>query len=203
MLYLYDNAIVDDLKKSFNVTDDGNNVVSIVSPDQIINIASQIHDDKIKFPIISLERDPNYQIDTERKNFTRMHKGVATVFDNVKNEYYHERAIPITLSYTLAILATNTADIDELLRELLFKYTTMYFLTLKIPYESQRNIRFGIEMVDDSIERYTSTSDYLSEGKLHSVGVKLRIHGAVLLHYTPILLKRISHRIEPEIEDQQ
>lgn len=201
MLYLYDDAIIEDLKESFNITPDGDNAVSIVSPEELIGIASQIHDDKIHFPIISLERDSNYQIDTQRKNFTRMHKGVATAFDRINNQYYYEKAIPITLNYTLVILSTNTSDIDELLRELLFKYTEMFFLNLKVPYESDRKIRFGVEVIDDSIERYTSTSDYLSEGKLHSVGIKLRIHGAVLLHYTPVTLKREHIEISPKIEE--
>ena len=71
MLYLYDDAIIEDLRESFNITPDGDNAVSIVSPEELIGIASQINDDKIHFPIISLERDPNYQIDTQRKNFTK------------------------------------------------------------------------------------------------------------------------------------
>ena len=55
MIWRYDEAIVDDLNKSFN-TDSGTNkpVVAVVPPDDVISIAAQIQDDKITFPIIAV-----------------------------------------------------------------------------------------------------------------------------------------------------
>lgn len=197
MLYKYDNAIVDDLKRSFNPENVPNPVVSVVSPDQIIGLAAQLQNDSIKLPIIALTRNQE-QIDSNRTNFTSMHRGVATVIDNDTNELYHEKVIPITLSYNLTIITSNTADMDEMIRELMFKYINMYFLTIKLPYESNRKIRFGVSLSKDSeIDRTSGVSEYRSEGKLYQSILTLNCEGAVLVSYTPVKLKRLEYEIDP------
>lgn len=197
MLYKYDNAIVDDLKRSFNPENVPNPVVSVVSPDQIIGLAAQLQNDSIKLPIIALTRNQE-QIDSSRTNFTAMHRGVATVIDNETNELYHEKVIPITLSYNLTIITSNTADMDEMIRELMFKYINMYFLTIKLPYESNRKIRFGVSLSKDSeIDRTSGVSEYRSEGKLYQSILTLNCEGAVLVSYTPVKLKRLEYEIDP------
>lgn len=197
MLYKYDNAIVDDLKRSFNPENVPNPVVSVVSPDQIIGLAAQLQNDSIKLPIIALTRNQE-QIDSSRTNFTAMHKGVATVIDNETNELYHEKVIPITLSYNLTIITSNTADMDEMIRELMFKFINMYFLTIKLPYESNRKIRFGVSLSKDSeIDRTSGVSEYRSEGKLYQSILTLNCEGAVLVSYTPVKLKRLEYEIDP------
>ena len=198
MLYLYDDAICDDLRESFNEGVVGQPVVSVVSPENITSIAAQVQDDVIHFPLVAVEREKETPIDARLTNFTRSHKGVATVFDSKTNMLYFEKSIPIKLSYNLIVMSTNTADIDEILRELIFKYTQQYFLSIKVPYESKRRIRFGIYMnPDQNIEWYSTSSNYLKEGTLHSAGIHLDIDGAVLLTYTPVHLRRIKHEIVP------
>lgn len=197
MLYKYDNAIVDDLKRSFNPENVPNPVVSVISPDQIVGLAAQLQNDSIKLPIIALTRNQE-QIDSNRTNFTSMHRGVATVIDNETNELYHEKVIPITLSYNLTIITSNTADMDEMIRELMFKYINMYFLTIKLPYESDRKIRFGVSLSKDSeIDRTSGVSEYRSEGKLYQSILTLNCEGAVLVSYTPVKLQRLEYEIDP------
>lgn len=197
MLYLYDNAIVKDIYKSFNSDTMQNPVVSVVPPDDIISIAAQVQEDKLHFPMVAVARETNIPVDQSLANFTRLHSGVPTAFDEENNIIYHEKSIPIKLSYNLVCMGTRTADVDELLKELMFKYASQYFLTLKIPYESKRHIRFGIRIDPDSeIEWYSTSSNYLQEGKLHSAGIKLNVDGAVLLSYTPIKLRRVGHELE-------
>lgn len=198
MLYLYDNAIVDDLKKSFNNEISNFPVIKAVTPDEIIGIAAQIKEDSITFPTICVVRSPNYQIDTQRTNFTAMHKGSVSVFDNKTNNIYHEKVLPITLDYTLTVLTTNTADMDEIIRELLFKYISMYFLTIKLPYEADRNIHIGIRVDTENIERQSSTSEYLASGALYETMIPLKVEGAVLVNYTPVKLKRVEYSINQE-----
>lgn len=196
MIWCYDNVIVDDLEKSFATEPGQDTVVSIVPPDDVVSLAAQLQDDKIRFPIIALTRDSTIPVDNERWNYTRAHKGVATVFDKETNMLYYEKIKPIKLEYTLACMATNTADVDELIREILFKYSSQYFLTLTVPYESKRKIRFGVRVnPDDEVEYYSTTSNYLNEGKLHSAGIKLHIDGAVLVNYTPVKLRRLETEV--------
>lgn len=195
MLYLYDEAIVKDLERSFDPS--SGVVVKAVAQEDIISVAAQIKNDEIPLPMIAIVRGQTSDVNTDLTNFTRMHKGVATVFDSKSNDIYYEKAIPINLNYTLAILASNTADMDELCRELIFKYTSMYFLAIDTPYESKRRIRFGIRIdLSDTIDRISSQGEYMRNGQLYQTNVPLVCDGAVLLTYTSAHLRRINYETE-------
>ena len=197
MLYLYDRALVKDLKESFNPENVENPVVKVIDPEGVIGLAAQIQNDEIKFPVVALERDQDTPIDQDRWNFTRAHKGVVSVFDNKTNQLYYEKAVPIKLSYELTLLTTNTADMDELFREILMKYISMYFLKIKLPYECERYVRFGVTIDYDNIQRSSGSVDYIEGGKLYQTIVPLRCEGCVLVTYTPVKLKRSEIQIQP------
>lgn len=195
---MYDNAIVEDLEKSFGGS---NSTVKVVSPERIIPIVAEAKDDNITFPIVALQRSTSYDQIVEQTNFTKLKRGIPTTFDTDTNNIYNERSLPINLSYTLSVLTTNQADMDEILRELIFKYTSMYFLSIKIPYESKRVISFGI-VIDKSstIEQKSGLSEYTENGSLYQSSIPLRCEGCVLLHYTPRRLTRT--KLEVDIERQ-
>lgn len=195
MIYLYDKAICEDLQRSFDPDNIGNSSVKVIDPEGCINLAAQIQNDEIKFPIVSLVRAQEPNIDKDRMNFTWAHKGVASVFDNETNTLYYEKRIPINLSYNLTILATNTADKDELLRELLMKYLDMYYLRITLPYESNRFINFGIRIDQDGIETSSGSYEYLTQGKLYQCIVPLICEGCMLVNYTPRKLKRYDTEV--------
>lgn len=192
MLYLYDEAIAKDIKASF--TDEmGNSEVKVVDPAGAVDLLAQIQEDSVRFPVVVLTRDPVYSIDTQRTNFTRMHSGVLTVMDNETNQLYYEKAIPIRLKYNLTVLATTTVDADELVKELLFKYLQMYYLSIRLPYEADRIIRFGISITTETDIQQTSGSfEYLSAGKLYQTVIPLVCEGCVLVSYTPCRLKHVG-----------
>lgn len=202
MLYLYDNAIAVDLRNSF----DASNIsplVKIIDPDAAIPIYAQLQDDDLHFPIVTVARSADHQIDTSLSNFTRIHRGVANVFDPETNLMYNEKAIPIILRYTISILGDNTVDVDELERELIFKYTDMYFLSINLPYESNRRMRFGIEIDrNDTIDRSSGFLENLTEGKLYASNIPMVCQGAVLLSYTPVKLRNVDYEIHAYTRDQ-
>lgn len=195
---MYDNAIVEDLEKSFNA-DVANPVVKVVSPESVLDVVAQVKNDEITFPIVALDRVEAIEVNSGLTNFTRMHTGYPAVFDKVNNNIYNERALPINLSYELAVLTTNQADMDEILRELIFKYISMYFLKIRIPYEGNREIAFGV-VIDQSsgIQKKSAFSDYSKSGKLYQSTLLLKCEGCVLVHYTPIHLKR--HVVEIDVD---
>lgn len=193
MIYLYDNSIVHDLERSLA----GDNVVRVISPDHIVGLAAQIQNDEIQLPLIALERS-DYSIDTARLNFSRAHFGIETVIDNKTNELYYERAVPVSLSYELTVLTSNQIDMDEIVKELIFKYTDMYYLPVDLPYESKRRIRFGIRVEFEAIEKRSGASDYIESGQLYQTTVPVVCEGAVLLHYTPVHLKRTTYEVVAE-----
>lgn len=191
MIYLYDRAITDDLQASFN-SDMGMPAPKLISAEQIIGIVAQEKNDNITFPIISLTRKPNsVQIDRDRMNFTRAHFGIASVLDENTNDLYYEKVLPITLEYALTVVTTNTVDRDEIIKELLFKYLNMYFLTIKLPYECSRKIRFGVRIVSETDIDYSSgSSEYAESGSLYQAIIPLKCDGCVLVSYTPAHLVR-------------
>lgn len=196
MLYAYDNSIVKDLLRSFNPDNVPDPVVKVIDPEGVPMLAAQIQNDEIKLPIVSVYRDPDTPIDWERYNFTRAKKGVPCVFDNDKNNIYYEKVVPVKLTYKLTVLTHSTADMDELVRELLFKYSDQYFLTLTVPYESKRRIRFGLVVdPDGSIERTSGSFQYLQNGQLHQTIIPLKVEGAVLITYTPQQLRNTDYEV--------
>ena len=197
MIYIYDRAIVGDLTKSFNPENVDNPVVRVIDPEGIVGLAAQIKNDEITYPIVALSRNSDLGINQDLMNFTRLHSGVASVIDKDTNNVYQEKVVPITLNYTMSLITTNVADMDELIKEVIFKYSQMYFLRIRLPYECKRTIRFGIIVPPNTtFETKSKTFDYLSAGKLYETDIPLHCEGAVLVYYTPQHLTRISHDIE-------
>lgn len=189
MLYLYDRAIVDDIKKS--LTSEMNQNVFLTDAENYPGILAQIQNDTITYPLILLNRGEDTPIVKELMNFTRYQFGTPCVFDNDKNNIYYERALPVDIQYTLRILSTNVADTDELARELFYKYISMYFLTIQLPYESDRKIRFAIDVdMDYGIKKESGSFDYISTGALYQSTIMLKTQGCVMLTYTPRHLQR-------------
>jgi hypothetical protein len=130
-------------------------------------------------------------INTDLTNFTRYKFGVPASFDDKTNNIYYERALPVNITYTLRVLSTNVADTDELAREIFYKYISMYFLTIRAPYESDRKIRFGVQMdTDHGIKRESGSAEYLASGALYQSTMHLITQGCVLLTYTSRHLER-------------
>lgn len=186
MLYLYDNAVVDDLKKSFNPDNVPNPIVKVISPDEIMGVAAQIQNDEISLPIVAVSRSNEIKYDMSRYNFTQAKIGVPAEYDSKENIIYYEKAMPIFLEYSITVLTSNQVDLDELVKELLFKYSNQYFLIIRTPYEAKRAIRFGIQLLPDSGVEYESTSkDYWEKGTLYQAIIQMKCDGCVLLSYTP------------------
>ena len=199
MLYLYDRAITQDLSRSFNPENLPNPVVKVIDPEGAINLAAQMNNDEVTYPIAVFTRSNDIVIDKQRYNFTRAKKGVPAGFDNKRNLIAMEKVLPIKLDYNLTLLTTNTADMDELVKELLFKYTEMYYLTITLPYEVKRKIRFGIKIKPDIEIHYESGSyDYISAGKLYQAIIPMECEGCVFVSYTPVHLKRMETEVETE-----
>lgn len=189
MLYLYDRALVDDLKSS--LTEEANQNVVMTDAENYPGIIAQIQEDTITYPLILLHRDDDTPIKTELMNFTRYQFGVPAAFDKKTNTIYYERALPVDVNYTMRIISTNVADADELARELFYKYISMYYLTIRLPYESDRKLRFGLEVDKDyGIKKESGSFDYLASGTLYQSTIRLNTQGCVMITNTPRHLKR-------------
>lgn len=199
MLWCYDNAIANDLKRSLSPDGQMNPVVKVCDQEGVIELIAQMQEDEISFPIIVITRNPNTPVDKTRTNFTKMKRGVPVCIDGDTNNVYYEKVIPIELGYELTVLATNTADMDELVKELLFKYMETFFIKFQLPYEYKKMIRFGITVDGNTdISRKSGYFEYIQGGILYQTIISLKCEGAVLVSYTPQRLKREDTRIELE-----
>lgn len=186
MLWAYDQAITEDLSNCIDPSGSASNTVKMMGEDGMIGVYAQLQDDRIRFPAIFLDRHPETPLDQTRYNFTRMKKGIPAVIDPETNNLYLEKVVPIVLKYDLHVLATKTADMDEMMKEILFRYSSLYYLTMEVPYESKRKIRFGVAINPDTqISRKSANSEYLTGGTLYESILELECQGAVLIHYTP------------------
>ena len=186
MLWAYDDAVVEDLTRCIDPSGKAGSTVKMMGDEGIIGVLAQLQDDRITFPAVFVSRHSDTPLDQKRYNFSRMHKGVPAVYDSETNNIYMEKMVPIDLRYDLHVLATNTADMDEMIRELLFRYSEMFFITMEVPYESKRKIRFGIAInPNNSITRKSSVTEYVESGKLFESILELECQGAVLLSYVP------------------
>lgn len=191
MLWIYDEAIAADLSDCLNPDGGVNTTIKVLGDEGVIGILAQMQEDRIQFPAIFLERFSETPLDSKRYNYTRLHKGVPAVLDNETNNVYLEKVAPIELKYNMHVMTTNTVDMDELLKELLFRYSSMYYVNAQVPYESKRKIRFGVAINPDTpISKKSGTFDYISSGKLYESIIELDCQGAVLLSYTPRHIQR-------------
>ena len=201
MLYLYDNAICDDLARSFNPNELENPAVKVIDPQGVINLAAQMHNDEIQYPVIALTRTSPVSMDDTRMNFTSRHTGIQTVLDTETNIFYYERSLPINLTYDLTVITTNMVDMDEIVKELLFKYVSMYFITLDLPYECKRSLRFGVSIDSETdIETKSGVYEYLSAGTLYQTSIPLKCQGAVLVSYRPVKLQRTEYELGAKVK---
>jgi hypothetical protein len=67
----------------------------------------------------------------------------------------------------------------------------MYYRTIRVPYESDRKLRFGISVdMDYGIKRESANAEYLESGVLYQSTMQLKTEGCVSLTYTPRHLTR-------------
>lgn len=192
MLWVYDDAIAKDLAGCIDPEGKANNTIKMMGDEGMMGVLAQMQEDRITFPAIFLQRHQETPLDQSRYNFTRLHKGVPCVFDSDTNNIYLEKAAPIELGYDLHVLTTNTADMDEIIREILFRYSSMYYITMEVPYESKRKIRFGVAINPNTpIRRNSGSSEYIDSGRLYESIMEIQCQGAVLLNYTPRHLQGI------------
>lgn len=191
MIYCYDNALVDDMKRTIDPEGQANPNVLCITIDNYQSTLAQLQEDKITYPIILFIRDDDIPVKKDQINFTRYKKGVPAVLDTKTNTVYYERALPLDLRYTIQILSTNVADRDEIAREIWFKYESEYYLHIETPYEVKRRIRFGVHIDREfGIKNDSGSSQYLSDGKIYTSTMELLTDGCVLLSNTPRHLKR-------------
>jgi len=149
---LYDDVIVRNTRSLFKDN------VYINSPDEVFMTIARLEKDTVKLPLISIQRTGFTILD---KNHTMKFEGMLAARSD-DGKIYNVQAIPIRINYLMDVWSKSRAENDNLLRELIFYYSTNPTLSIKIPYGLDIPHDFNI-FFDDDVE---DNSDIASQREL-------------------------------------
>lgn len=161
MVYLYDDAIVEDLRTRIN-----DERVTITPYENLINSLAKSEEDEIKLPIISIERT-GWSISDARPHAMKFTGDISRIEKNptkVVNVY----AMPIRINYILDVWTKRRLDNDNIMRELIFYYSVNPTLQIKVPYGLEEirnfNVFFGSDIEDNSnIPEHKNIGEYVRQ----------------------------------------
>lgn len=138
---LYDEALVSNLRSLFKKN------VFINSPEDLFFTIARLEKDEVKLPLINIRRTGISLV--ERKNHSQRFEGRKAL--NKNGKVYNVQLIPIRINYLFDIYSKGRSENDDILRELIFYYSTHPTLKVKIPYDLDIVHKFNI-FFDDDIE---------------------------------------------------
>ena len=156
MFYLYDTAIVEDLRSIFD-----DDKIFICPPDRVFATIGRLSEDDVKLPMISVVRTGTSLGNSQHS--MRFTGGLLSI-DPQTNENTKLQAIPITINYQLDVWTKHREENDNIVRELLFYYMTHPTLLVDIPYGSNLKHNFNI-FFDSNIEDNSDISDHVNRGE--------------------------------------
>jgi hypothetical protein len=157
MLYVYDNAIANDLVGIFTAK---NQAVNVVKPSEMYGMVAKIRENAIEFPIVSGSRD--YEISANDSNSSI------------------EGVTPIDMTYSFTVLTKNTEDTDPLIRMIFAKYAEPRSLSVTLPTVDNKVIQFKI-MVD-----FEKDINRMSNGEIFQSIIFLKCEGCVCVQGVPL-----------------
>lgn len=177
-MYLYDNAIIEDINKLF--TNSKVRAVIADSLDEAIRRSSQENEDKATLPLIVLTGG-DWQLGNA--NFYNLMHGSERKKVECKSLSKQINVIPITPSYDMYIVAKTSRECDMLTREIIFHYMQNPTLTVNIPYGLNEIHTFNINFENNIRKTQRPT------GLVYRV-LPFSLEGAYLWHINTFMRKQ-------------
>lgn len=143
MFYLYDTAIIEDLRSVFD--DDR---IFICPTDNVFKTLGRLNEDDVKMPIISVLRTGVSLLDSQHT--MRFQGGILKIGED-EESISRVQTIPIQINYLLDVWTKHREENDNIVRELIFYYMTHPTLEVKVPYGTNLKHTFNI-FYDKNIE---------------------------------------------------
>lgn len=156
MFYLYDTAIIEDMRSIFD--DDR---IFIEPADKVFNTIARLNEDDIKMPLISLARTGTSLRDSQHS--MRFTGGLSYISDDEQTTS-RIQVIPIQINYLLDVWTKHREENDNIVRELLFYYMTHPTLEVDVPYGTNLKHTFNI-FYDQNIEDNSDIMGQLEHGE--------------------------------------
>lgn len=159
-VYLYDKALIDAMQE---IT--GDSRIKIVSPDLAIQYLAQVSKDKVNFPAIVLSRGP-VRLNDYRNQVAALKGQSAKVDDD--NKIVKARLIPMRIEWTIDVFAVDRFTCDEIIRELVFFFTSYPRFNVRVPYDLDIDQNFDVLMspeIEDNSDliEFTNRGEYFRE----------------------------------------
>lgn len=156
-VYMYDEAIIEDLR--ILVNDDR---IHIVPVDNVFRLIARLEDDKIEMPLISLTRT-GWQLSDNKPQMMKF-DGALADYDEKRNSLKRVQAIPISIGYQLDVWTKTRLENDNILRELIFYYSTHPTLVVKIEYGLDITHNFNL-FFDPDVEDNSDIVEHKNRGE--------------------------------------
>lgn len=170
--YLYDEALVENLR---TLTKDTR--IHIVPPDNLFRLIGRIEEDEIEMPLISLVRT-GWQLANSRPH-TAKFDGALSGYDESSKKLERLQALPINISYQLDVWTKTRLENDNILRELIFYYSTHPTLLVRIGYGLDITHNFNI-FIDNDIEDNSDIVEHRNRGEYFRQTISLYTDDAYL-----------------------
>lgn len=175
-VYYYDQSITDYLSKAFG------SQVYVTPADTIIRNLSDLNEDKIRLPLLNLERS-GVVVRSTRNSYMN-HTGLGfksdnTIIDTNEDPDYRLQAVPITINYIIDIWTRDRLTNDNIFRELLMYLIDQPELLVKIPYGVGSSHKFNI-FVEESITDNSDIVNHPNYGVLFRTSIPLYTDDAYL-----------------------
>lgn len=159
--YLYDEALVNKLREI-----SGDERIRIVPPERAIMFLAQFDKDKDKLPAIIVSRGP-ITINNDLRNQVSILKGQTTRI-NSDNTASKVKLIPMRMEWNIDVYTVDRFSCDEIIRELVFYFTTYPRFSIKVPYDLDIYQNFDVFLNEDITDNsdlieFPNTGEYFRE----------------------------------------
>ena len=156
MVYLYDTAIIEDMR---SILDDER--IYICPSDRVFSVIARLNEDDVKMPMISVARTGISLLDSQHT--MRFTGGISDISEN-EESISRIQVIPIQINYQFDVWTKHREENDNIIRELIFYYMTHPTLEVKVPYGTNLKHTFNI-FYDKTIEDNSDISDQVNHGE--------------------------------------
>lgn len=183
-IYKYEESIVNRMRE---IT--GDDRLIITPSDNIINVIPRIQHDELKLPFIHIVRQ-SWRLSNKNSHGMKMNGNInncVPMFVNQNFDYsdpkdgkiHRMQVIPIEFTHVYEVWTRTREENDEMIRELIWFFSTMSEFEVNIPYGVNIKHAFTLELLPDIIDN-TSIVSQKETGELFLQGIACRCTDAYL-----------------------
>lgn len=189
-VYLYDEAIVDRLRK---VT--GDSRIHIVPPDLSVSFFAQFDKDKVEYPAIVVSRGSTINVNQGLYNQVSLLKGQTVRLNSDENTVSKIKTLPIRVEWNIDVYAVDRYTCDEIVRELVFYLMTYPRFSVKVPYGVDIDQNFDI-VVSPEISDNSDLVEFPNTGEIFRETISIYTENAHLYSSHRQYLTRVAPDVD-------